>query len=217
MAEIKIEKKKPIWPWIILVLIILAILYFLVFADDDDRDEMDDMDETEQVEDEMGWEDEDTTSWENETDTTNWATEGDTLGTAGVSGYLTYISNTSKMGVDHTYTNNALIELMNAVQAKAQEMNYNIEADMQAVRQDAKAIQDDPSSKDHANKIKQAGTKLANILQKMQQQNYPDLATDVEEVKTAANNIDGSVQTLQQKDQINKFFNEAADVLRKMS
>ena len=51
----------------------------------------------------------------------------------------------------------------------------------------------------------------------MQEQNYPDLATDVEEMKTAANNIDGSVQTLQQKDQINKFFNEAADVLRKMS
>lgn len=29
MAEIKIEKKKPIWPWIIVVLIIAALLYFL--------------------------------------------------------------------------------------------------------------------------------------------------------------------------------------------
>lgn len=217
MAEIKIEKKKPIWPWIILVLIILAILYFLVFANDDDRDEMDDMDETEQIEDETVWEDEDTTSWGNEADTTDWASENDTLGTAGVSGYLTYISDTSKMGVDHEYTNNALIQLMNAVQAKAKEINYNIEADMQSVRQDAKAIQDDPTGQNHANKIKQAGTKLANILQKMQQEKYPDLSNDVEEVKTAANNIDGSQQTLQQKDQINKFFNEAADVLRKMS
>ncbi|MEO6177122.1 MAG: hypothetical protein ABIP27_18355 [Flavobacterium circumlabens] len=29
MAEIKIEKKKPIWPWIIVVLIIAALVYFL--------------------------------------------------------------------------------------------------------------------------------------------------------------------------------------------
>lgn len=217
MAEIKIEKKKPIWPWIILVLIILAILYFLVFADNDDNDEVDEMDETEQIDDETVWEDEDTTSWENETDTTSWATEGDTLGAAGVSSYLTYISNTSKMGVDHQYTNNALIELMNAVQAKANAMNYNIDADMQSVRQDAKVILNDPTAKNHANRIKQAGTKLANILQKMQQENYPDLSQEVEEVKTAVNNIDGSVETLQQKDKINKFFNEAADVLRKMS
>lgn len=217
MAEIKIEKKKPIWPWIILVLVILAILYFLVFADDDDREEMDEMDETEQIDEETVWEDEDTTAWGNEADTTSWGTESDTLGSAGVSGYLAYISDSSKMGVDHEYTNNALIQLMNAVQAKAQEMNFNIEADMQSVRQDAKAIQNDPTGVNHANKIKQAGTKLANILGKMQKEKYPDLSKDVEEVKTAANNIDGSVQTLQQKDQINKFFNEAADVLRKMS
>ena len=217
MAEIKIEKKKPIWPWIVLVLVILAILYFLVFADDDDSDDMDDMNETEQIDEETVWGDEDTTSWETETDTTGWATEGDTLGSAGVSAYLNYISDNSRMGVDHQYTNNALIELMNAIQAKADEMNYNVDADMQSVRQDAKAIQDDPTATNHANTIKQAGTKLADILQKMQQEKYPDLSQDVQEVKTAVNNIDCSVETLQQKDQINKFFNEEADVLRKMS
>ncbi len=213
MAEIKIEKKKPIWPWIILVLVILAILYFLVFANDEEEIEMDD---TEQIEEEV-WEDEDEmTTWDDETDTTAW--DSDTLGgTQDVSGYLTYISDKSKMGVDHEYTNNALIWLMNAVQAKANEINYNIDADMQSVRQDAEAIQKDPSSTNHAEMIKQAGTKLANILEKMQNENYPDLSNDVQEMKTAADNIQGSVQTLEQKDQINTFFDEAADVLRKMS
>lgn len=34
MAEIKIEKKNPIWPWILVGVIILAlILYFFVFKD----------------------------------------------------------------------------------------------------------------------------------------------------------------------------------------
>ena len=48
MAEIKIRKKKPVWPWILLV-IILAILTFLYFYgsmaenDDNEIDETDDI------------------------------------------------------------------------------------------------------------------------------------------------------------------------------
>ncbi|WP_194139158.1 hypothetical protein [Flavobacterium hungaricum] len=33
MAEIKIEKKKPIWPWIIVLLLIAAVVYFVYFRD----------------------------------------------------------------------------------------------------------------------------------------------------------------------------------------
>lgn len=35
MAEIKIEKKKPIWPWIVVVLIIAALLYFVFLGDNE--------------------------------------------------------------------------------------------------------------------------------------------------------------------------------------
>lgn len=212
MAEIKIEKKKPIWPWIILALVILALLYFLVFADNDDNDDLEE-DEIEQVEEGAAWEDDtDTTSWDNETEAMNSQSTGQ-----GVAGYLAYISDNEKMGVDHEYTNNAIIELMNAVQAKADEMNYDISADMQSVRQDAKAIQEDPTSLNHANTIKTIGTKLANVMEKMQKEKYPDLSNDVAEVKTAAQNINAATPTLDQKDQIKKYFDEAGDVLKKMS
>lgn len=35
MAEIKIKKKSPVWPWLLLVVIILAALayYFMVYKD----------------------------------------------------------------------------------------------------------------------------------------------------------------------------------------
>jgi hypothetical protein len=33
MAEIKIQKKKPIWPWIIVILLIGAIVYFIYGRD----------------------------------------------------------------------------------------------------------------------------------------------------------------------------------------
>ena len=40
MAEIKIEKKKPVWPWIAAGLIIAALLYFFIlFRDNESQSE----------------------------------------------------------------------------------------------------------------------------------------------------------------------------------
>ncbi|MFH6991039.1 hypothetical protein [Flavobacterium sp. FlaQc-48] len=35
MAEIKIEKKKAIWPWIVVVLLISAIIYYIFLRDNE--------------------------------------------------------------------------------------------------------------------------------------------------------------------------------------
>jgi hypothetical protein len=42
MADIRIEKKKPVWPWLLLI-IILAIVAFLYFYGSTDTEDMDDM------------------------------------------------------------------------------------------------------------------------------------------------------------------------------
>ena len=47
MAEIKITKKSPVWPWILLVLIIIGGLFFLFFYGNTDEDEFTDDNETE--------------------------------------------------------------------------------------------------------------------------------------------------------------------------
>lgn len=206
MAEIGIEKKKPIWPWIILVLVILAILYFLFAGGDDDMDNMDDTN-TEQVV--------DTTTWDNEMqDTTDAWDSDDTLG---VSGYISYVGDKSRMGIDHEYTNNALIRLMDAVESKAREENVNIDAEMQEIRQQANEVTQDPMATDHANIIKDAGSKIVDALQKIQQEKYPDLSQNVEELRSSLQEIDPSVQTLEQKEEVNSFYDKAADVLQKMS
>ena len=206
MAEIKIEKKKPIWPWIILVLVILALLYFFVFAGDEEEAieevETEQIDETAVLEDE----EEDVAGYENEA-----------LADETVAGYLAYVDDEEKMGLDHEYTNNALISLMNAVQAQADEVDYDIAADMEVVKVAANKIQRDPLAGTHANSIKAAGARLAVILGKLQEAEYPELGAEVQEVKTAVENINVDVLTLNQKDQIIKFFDEAADVLRRMS
>lgn len=38
MAEIKIEKKKAVWPWIIGIIILALLIYFLAFNDDKEGD-----------------------------------------------------------------------------------------------------------------------------------------------------------------------------------
>ncbi|MGM0934123.1 MAG: hypothetical protein ACQEWD_11830 [Bacteroidota bacterium] len=48
MAEIKIEKKRPVWPWIILIIVILGILaYVFLYTDtfNEDTDNTDDIEE----------------------------------------------------------------------------------------------------------------------------------------------------------------------------
>ncbi|WP_205334609.1 hypothetical protein [Flavobacterium fluviale] len=39
MAEIKIEKKKPIWPWIVALLIIGALVYYVFLKDHETQSE----------------------------------------------------------------------------------------------------------------------------------------------------------------------------------
>lgn len=39
MAEIKIEKKKPIWPWVIALLLIGAVVYYIFLRDDQAQSE----------------------------------------------------------------------------------------------------------------------------------------------------------------------------------
>jgi len=46
MAEIKIEKKKPVWPWILLLLGLIALVYFLFFRDREaERDVIEEVDD----------------------------------------------------------------------------------------------------------------------------------------------------------------------------
>jgi hypothetical protein len=47
MAEIKITKKTPVWPWILLFLIVIGGLFFLFFYGDTDEDEFTDDNVTE--------------------------------------------------------------------------------------------------------------------------------------------------------------------------
>ncbi|CAN5258722.1 hypothetical protein BH23BAC2_BH23BAC2_18380 [soil metagenome] len=211
MAEIKIEKKQPVWPWILVGLLILGvILYFLLSDNNDDMDTMDD-DDMEQV---------DTTYQTTQAnDTGNWPADSEvgTSNSESVNNYYAHIGDKSRMGIDHVYTNQALKHLINAIDYKSREHNVDINTDLAEVKRHAMEITDDPMETDHANHIKTAAAKITDALDKIQKERFPNLSGDVNDVRTAVQEIDPSVLTLEQKDKINSFYQEAADVLKKMS
>jgi hypothetical protein len=200
MAEIKIEKKKTIWPWIILgILLLLAVFYFT-------SKETAVIEENEPVEEVYQ---EPIEEVENE--------EYVAASEAALIEYSDYIGNTGKMGIDHEYSNGALMYLINAVEAKANELNIDIEADLEEARKNAEIITDEPESLNHANLIKDSGMIISRALTTIQKSEYPNLTTEASDVEMAVSKIKKDEQTLNQKDDVNRFFKSAETLLEKMN
>ncbi len=214
MAEIKIEKKQPIWPWIIGILIVLAIIYF-VWANNDDDYEADDAlvnnDTISQIDESAVYND-------NDVDTTSMynGTYGTDVKEPAVADYFTYIDN-GKMGIDHEYTNGALTHLISATEAEANKLNVDISANLDKARENASFIEKDPQSLKHADKIKNASMEISIALKTIQEQKFPNLSSEADAVKSAANDINPGTPTLEQKEDAKDFFDKAGRLLQKMN
>lgn len=197
MAEIKIEKKKPIWPWILLIIALLAIAWYFFFRNDTD----------EQAE-----------SVETVETANNSALIDVHENNSMVAAYVTFInSDTNKMTLDHAYTSEALTKLTNAIDAMATEAGYDVKADIARAKQLADEITKDPMSTAHGDKIKRAADVLSTSLQNMQQAKYPELSAEGADVKSSASAINPETLTLNQRDAVKTFFRKAADLLNKMN
>lgn len=200
MAEIKIEKKKPVWPWLLAGLLIAALLvYFLIFRENGKN--------TEAV---------------TEADSITNTNEPDLLGVKENNGtvvaYVNFIENSKeKMSLDHAYTSEALLKLIEATNAMANEVGYEVQADLEKAREYAKMITKDPFETTHADSIRKAVDILTNVLQNIQKAKYPGLADEAEALKTASESIMPEVLTLDQKDAVKNYFAKASGLLQKMN
>ena len=201
MAEIKIEKKKTIWPWIILgILLVLAIFYFT-------SKKTAVLDENETIEE----------VYEDENQNENMESENTvTAYETALTKYSNYIDNTGKMGIDHEYSNGALLYLIEAVEEKADMLNIDIKADLEEARKNAETITEDPKALNHANLIKNSGMIISRALTTIQKSKYPDLMEEAADVEMTVTKIKDNEQTLNQKDDVNRFFESAESLLKKM-
>jgi hypothetical protein len=200
MAEIKIERKKQIWPWLLVGVILGALLiYFLTYRD---------YSKSPDSATEAGY-------------ITN-TNEPDLIGVnennSTVAAYVNFVENSNeRMSLDHAFTNEALLKLVDATNAMANEVGYEVRADMEKVKELANMITIDPFDTTHADNIRKAADILSAVLQNIQRANYPSLNNEVEALKGAATSIKPSVLTLDQKDAVKDFFAKASVLLQKMN
>lgn len=193
MAEIKVEKKKTIWPWVLLALIIGALLVYFLFFRDKGEEVV-----TEKI--------------ENTTEEIIPNNDNNS-----VAAFITFVENDDSMGLDHEYTNEAILKLTEATKAIADKHDYNISQDLDQVKEHANNITKEPFATSHANNIRKATEVLANALHKMQESKFSNLTNEAAEVKQAASSIDPNKLTLEQRDAVKTFFDKAANMLQKMN
>ncbi|REG92783.1 hypothetical protein [Algoriphagus antarcticus] len=201
MAEIKIEKKKPIWPWILLALLALALVWFFFLRDSDDSVAIDDEESTTEqvvIVDETGMENQAMNS------------------TDAIAKYSAYIGDMGKMGIDHEYSNGALNYLIDAVEATANMLDVDIKADLEEARKNSSEIKVEPYDVKHADLIKDSGAIITRALTTLQKAKFPNLAQDVANVDAAVSAIKKGELTLNQKDDVNNFFKSSESLLLKM-
>lgn len=205
MAEIKIKKKKPIWPLVLVALLIIALVYF-IFINDNEKvnDTVDDV--REMV----------TDARTSDTMKDNNAVLLSEMATSKISAYKTYIANDAEMEIDYEYSNAALTRLIDATEEIANSLGVDVRADLEKARASTDSITKDTNDPNHANKIKKTGNNIAQALEKIQRQKYPRLNNNIEELHDAVAAIAPGKKVVEQKVPIKDFFDEAGKLLNNM-
>lgn len=192
------------------------MLYFFVFADNDADDDFSDTDDMEQVETrdslEIEGKRENTDTWENEQLNDSLSGGFASLSSA----YYDAIEEDDKLGKDSTYTNNALLKLVDAVNAKAMEHDIDLDSNLDQMRKNAMNTSENAKSIS-SEKIKNTGDKVMKALEELQKKEYPQLSEQIEEAKKSLSEIKTNEEMSNQQDKIEAFFNKTADVLRNMN
>jgi hypothetical protein len=202
MAEIKIEQKKQVWPWLLAGLVLAGlVIYFLMFRDNDNVNTAEVVTEESYI------------SGTNDTNLLGVKENNST-----VEAFVSFVENdTNRISLNLDYTNDAFLKLTAAANAMAGETGYDIRTDLDKVKESAMLIVIEPFETSLAQNIRNATDNSTTALQNMQLAKYPWLSEEVEELKSASTAINPLALTLGQKDAVMNYFAKAADILDKMN
>ncbi len=192
MTEIKIEKKKIIWPWLLLGLGVAALLVYYLAKNYSNQELKEEPEGAKLIN-----------------------TKGNN---SMVQDYVSFIeSDTNKMTLDHAFTHKALYKLTDAINAISGQVGYQVNADLEKVKKYADMIIVNPFETTHADNIRLSSDILTNELQNIQKTYYPELSNEITELKNASSSIKPEILALDQKETIKAFFSKAAYLLKKVN
>ena len=222
MADIRIEKKESsgsIWPWILGLLVAALAVWGIAEA----------FDEGEEALAEEGYEEMDVVAdrgaFVDESEVYSLVDlDDDAIGAdfdRYAADYEAYTANmTGEMGLDHTFSHNALTKLANATAALAtaygMQGDMNVSAKKKSIIEAADYITKDPYDTDHADKIRMAAMSITDILEAVQKANYPTMSANIAELRASAMDISKATLTLNQKEDVRDFFSKARVIIASM-
>jgi hypothetical protein len=213
MAEIKIEKKRPVWPWVIVILIVLGIVTYFIYENQDNDEYNDDLNDdmsTEQIDGSI--------NQQSDSDydlNQNYRSTFDEF-----SAFEESIADSTRIAVDSSYTKKAFSNLAKAVVAKA---DQNALQDSEAVNylKDyttlSANISNTPQGAETSKNFKTTSDKIVTVLEAIQTKNYPALQSQVSDLKQTNAKVDGSMSMDKQQADMNSFLYQCRDVLQAMN
>ena len=201
MAEIQLERKEGRnWLWIVLGLLLLAALAWWLLSQRGDQDPV-------------------VTETPGGVVTDSLPGTGMT-GSGEVNGFIQFVEDNrarTEMGRDHEFTAEGIRHLAGALGAVATGEGAALHPRIDSLRQKADSIQRNTQSGQHANQVRDAFTSAVAIMDDLRQRSYPNAASHVTQARQAAEAVKPGQQLLDQKQQIQQFFEHSAEVLRNMS
>jgi hypothetical protein len=210
MAEIKIEKKKPVWPWILVLLIVIAaIAYYLWRSQGHDLEDDFGSDDTEVRQDETG------SNYQTSEDDTTHILSGINSDVEMVE-FLSSISDSTRIGTDSDYTKNALLRLVERTRTTVARFGAGMDEPLENLKKARDRIEQDAGTAGFSKEIKSVGREITAALGTLQQKEFPGLSGEIEEAKSALADIASDVEASEQTKRIAQFFEEFGEALNKM-
>ncbi|MGE5383840.1 MAG: hypothetical protein ACM3PX_10475 [Omnitrophica WOR_2 bacterium] len=212
MAEIKIEKRKPIWPWVLAGLVVVALVGYYLLSDNNNRSNRHE------------------SAYNTTNDQTKMRTDRAKIGTdkekrtnigiqnqKPVAAFINYVnSDIEHKDLNHEKVSKAFEQLTAATNEVANETGHKSIANIDKVKMHVGMIEKNQSDTAVARNIKESAEILSAELQQLQKDKFPDLNKEARKLKNSSESIKTGKPALQQSDEIKSFLADAADLLEKM-
>lgn len=208
MAEIQIERKEKgvNWMWVLLILALLALLAWWLLSQRSDGDRVVMTADSGAVMD---------------------TARGTSTAVAGapseVNDFLRFVDDNrarTEMGRDHEYTSDGIRRLSAALGAMVMSDTAGsvaLRPRVDSLSQQADALQRNAESSQHSAQTRQAFDRSVSVMDALQERRGGSASAQVSEVRQAAQAVQPSRQLLEQRMEVQRFFERAADAVRSLA
>jgi hypothetical protein len=214
MAELNVQKKKksPIG-WIILGVVIIGLIIWIAASDNDG------LDQTAQTRQEQNQ-----TSTRGQEQSQAVVPYGDDdddreASDPRIQEFLNFVDNADNSDMTAANAREGINKLSDALIAVASANNDQqgaFQGELEQLKQEANRLQDGNRTTEHSSVINSAFSSAANVIQNMQHKFYPDLENDASDLMDSAQDVDPQEELSDQQGEVKSFFDDAADVIKKM-